>query len=197
MTGTPFPGAAALWMGGFLLWACLIGNCSAQVPVLAGKSWSSLSGPQQQILAPLAAQWPQMDAASRDTWAALAVRYPQLGPTEQQRLKVRMSHWAALTPAERQRVHQGFMAAQRVASTERQHKWDQYQALPSEAKQALQERGAKRLIDTPSVPLKRVAATPVTPQTVAFADPHASRPLAGATRALDAQTLLPRKPSPP
>lgn len=197
MTGTPFPGAAALWMGGFLLWAFLIGNCSAQVPVLAGKSWSSLSGPQQQILAPLAAQWPQMDAASRDTWVALAVRYPQLGPAEQQRLKERMSHWAALTPAERQRVHQGFMAAQRVASTERQHKWDQYQALPSEAKQALQERGAKRLMDAPATPLKLVVATPTTPPTVGFADPRALRPLAGATKALDAQTLLPRKPSPP
>jgi hypothetical protein len=193
LSGNLFLKLAAPLLGGFLLCALLLGSAMAQVPVLAGKAWNSLSRPQQQVLEPLASQWQQMDAASRDTWAALAARYPQLGPVEQQRLQERMAAWAALTPLERQRVHQGFVAAQRHAANERQQKWEQYQALPTEAKQLLQERGARRLADAPLTALTPKPATPV----ATFANPEARKPLSGAPAQLDANTLLPlRTPQP-
>lgn len=55
-----------------------------------------------------------------------------------------MKDWAQLSPAERQRVHQGYQAAQRVSAAERQAKWERYQALSPERRQALQERAAAR-----------------------------------------------------
>lgn len=157
--------------------ACLMLGASAwaQLPGLAGKSWDGLSAAQREVLAPLAGQWAQMDASSRDTWAALALRYPRLEGSEQERLRERMRDWAALSPAERQRVHQGFLAAQRISAAERQAKWAQYQALPAEERQALQERAAQRAHAMPS-PASSSSAP-------------ARRP---GTDRLDAQTLLPR-----
>lgn len=148
---------------------------TAQVPGLAGKSWDGLSAAQRDALAPLAAQWPQMDASSRDTWAALALRYPRLDAGEQERLRERMRDWAALSPAERQRVHQGFLAAQRISAAERQQKWAQYQALPPDERQALQERASRRSRTAPA------------PHGAASAPER--RP---GTERVDAQTLLPR-----
>lgn len=148
----------------------------AQVPGLAGKSWDSLSPSQREVLAPLASQWPQMDASSRDTWALLAQRYPKLDAAEQARLAERMRDWAALSPQERQRVHQGFLAAQRVGAAERQAKWEQYQALSPEQRQALQERAVRR-------------------QTQAAASPASAVRRAGRDE-VDPHTLLPQRKTP-
>lgn len=152
-----------------LLFALLASVAQAQVPGLAGKSWDSLNPAQREVLAPLASQWPQLDASSRDTWALLAQRYPNLEASEQSRLRERMRDWAALSPQERLRVHQGFLAAQRVGAAERQAKWEQYQALSPEQRQALQERAAKRqalAASAPATGVRRSGRDEIDPQTL-------------------------------
>jgi hypothetical protein len=161
----------------------------SQVPVLAGKSWSTLSPAQRELLAPLATQWPQLDAGSQEHWAALSQRYPKLKPDEQQRLRERLSDWAALSPAERQQARQGFTAAQRLAPSDRQQKWERYKALSPEERQALKERRAKRLAaQSPALP----AALPLVPPRPAASVP-AGHPLTRVAPQLDPSTLLPRR----
>jgi Protein of unknown function (DUF3106) len=161
----------------------------AQVPVLAGKSWAALSAHQRQLLAPLEQQWPQMDAAAQDRWVAVAKRYPLLDEAEQQRFRERLAQWAVLSTAERERVHQGYMAAQRIDAAARQEKWQEYKALEPAARQALQDRAARR-----SAQASGHSSQPMS-QTLA-SDHAGSRPLKGASAQLDPNTLLPlRGPS--
>lgn len=165
-------------------------SVSAQVPVLAGKSWEALTPQQRTVLAPLTGQWSQMDASARDTWVALAKRYPEMEANEQQRLRDRMRDWAALSPTERRRVHQGFLAAQRVGPEERQQKWEQYQALAPEQRQALQDRAASKLAvaasTEPAASAAAVDGRPTPPQS----------PRTAPRDRLDPRTLLVRAPAP-
>lgn len=161
---------------------------SGQVPVLAGKPWESLSAEQRSVLAPLAGQWSQMDAGSRDTWAAVARRYPAMDTVEQQRLRERMRDWAALSPAERQRVHDGFVAAQRVSPEQRQLKWEQYQALSAEQRQALQDRAIRRQAEAASAPAPTGSAP--------LRDSQRTVSRAALLQQLDERTLLPRRTAP-
>lgn len=150
--------------------------------VLGGSAWTSLSAQQRQVLAPVQAQWSQLDGDTRDRLALLAARYPGWAPEEQQRLRERLAEWTQLSAAERQRIHLGFQAAQRVNPSDREQKWQRYQALSPEQRQALQERGARRLKEP----------------AVAASAPAERRPALAGVAAVQANTLLPlrgpRKP---
>lgn len=151
----------------------------AMAQVLTGTRWDSLTPAQREALAPLSAQWQAMEPESQDTWAALARRFPTLSQTEQRRLQQRMQQWATLSPTEREAVRRAHEQAQRVPAQDRAAKWERFQALSPDRKQALLERASARR--EPTAP----AAASV-PQ----------RPLASAREHLDAQTLLPRRPAP-
>lgn len=152
---------------------------AAQAQVLTGTRWESLSPPQREALAPLASQWAQLDPASQDTWAALARRYPSLSSAEQQRLRERMQHWAQLSPAEREQARRGHAQAQHLAPEDRAAKWERFQSLPPERKQALLERASARR-ESASAPASAPAKAP-------------ARPLLDTRRQLDERTLLPRR----
>jgi len=49
----------------------------------------------------------------------------------------RMAEWARLTPAERSRARLQFQETKQVPASERQAKWQAYQALPEDQRQAL------------------------------------------------------------
>ena len=149
--------------------AALLSAALLLPPCWAAQDWASLSASQREALAPLASRWAQFDGRDQDTWAQLALRYPRLSAAEQQRLRERMTAWAALSPAERDRVRRAHAQAERLPAEDRQAKWAQYQALPAERKQALQQRAAER----------RSAA--------------ASAPRLAGRQALDDNTLLPRR----
>lgn len=147
----------------------------------AGQSWGQLSPAEREILAPLASQWQSLDPASQETWEAIAKRYPRLSAAEQRRLRERMQQWASLSPSEREQVRRGYAQAQRVPLEDRTAKWERFQSLPPEKKQALLERAEAR----------RQAASSTSP--AASAPLPAKRPLQGAQARLDERTLLPRK----
>lgn len=173
----------------------------APAPLLAAaRPWSSLSAPQREALRPLSAQWSELDAATQEKWLKVAARYPSLAADEQQRLQLRMAEWSLMSPQERLRARIGWQDAKRVTAAERQAKWERYQALPQEERQALQERAAQRRAPatqkpaTPllvqagpgvsTVPLTQLAAKPVAPR---------KRPLD--LKDLDPVTLLPKAPA--
>ena len=56
---------------------------------------------------------------------------------EQVRVQARMADWARMTPTERSRARLQFQEVKQVPASERQAKWEAYQALPEDQKHAL------------------------------------------------------------
>ena len=133
------------------------------VPLAAAKPWSSLSSQQQKALAPLASRWNDLDAAERDHWLALAAQLPTMSAADQARLQDRMQAWARMSPDERRTARQGFAGAQRMSEAERQARWEAYQQLPEDRRQALQARAAQRAASAPAIPPSRPGVTSLQP----------------------------------
>jgi hypothetical protein len=167
-----------------------------------GPTWQSLSPQQRATLAPLQNDWASIDAPRKAKWLDIAARYPKLPADEQQRLQARMSEWARMTPSERARARLNYQEAKQLPQQERHDKWQAYQALPEDKRQALATRssaspqpklppgqkpppelGAKRNI-VPNPSHSGGPSRPVAP-TVVQASP-------GATT-----TLVTRQPAPP
>lgn len=167
-----------------------------------GPSWQALSPQQRTSLAPLQNDWASIDAPRKAKWLDIAARYPKLPPSEQQRLQTRMTEWARMTPSERARARLNYQEVKQLPNQERQDRWQAYQALPEDQRQALATRskggaakspasaakpppelGAKRNI-VPNPSHSGGPTRPVAP-TVVQASP-------GATT-----TLVTRQPTPP
>jgi hypothetical protein len=167
----------------------------------ASRPWESLRADQQSILQALGSQWKQLDATDQEKWLQVAARYPKLQAEEQQRLRARMTEWALLSPAERSKVRIGWQEAQRVGVMERQAKWERYQALSADQKEALKLRASQRQLRSAGSAPERAAAPVIGParagaSTVGPGSRSAQsrlHPLAKAR--VDPQTLLP-KPAP-
>ena len=169
--------------------ACLAtaGLAGAAAPNSAA-AWAQLTPAQKQVLAPLERDWGQIDAPRRAKWLEVASRFPTLPAEERARMQERMAEWARMTPAERSRARLQFQEAKQVPSTERQAKWQAYQALPEAERQALtqsakptakpaasgaspaaagaptgEDAGKKNLVQTTATPRVR-AATPTAQQ---------------------------------
>jgi hypothetical protein len=102
-------------------------------------TWTQLSPQQKQALAPLERDWAQIDPQRRAKWLVVADRLPTLPADERARLQARMHEWARMTPAERSRARLQFQEAQQVSPSDRQAKWQAYQALPEAERQALKQ----------------------------------------------------------
>jgi hypothetical protein len=145
--------AAWVVMAGF----AALATATAQ-PLGNAASWAQLSPAQKEVLAPLQPDWAQIEPPRQQKWLELANRYPKLPASEQQRIRTRMADWSRLSPADRGRARLQFQEAQGVPTEQRQAKWQEYQALSGEQKQALNQQakpgptkvGAKAAIGTPA-----------------------------------------------
>ena len=108
-------------------------------------TWQALSPSQRSALAPLQRDWAGIDADRRAKWLEIAARFPAMPVDEQQRVQERMAAWARLTPAERGRARLSFQEAKQLPKEERQARWEAYQALAPEQREALASRVAPRL----------------------------------------------------
>lgn len=107
-------------------------------------TWTSLTPTQRQLLAPLEADWPHLGPTQRSKWLNATPMLATLPPPELARLHERMRDWAKLTPAERRDARVGFQVAKQVDAEQRQAKWEAYQALTPEQRQALVDKAAAR-----------------------------------------------------
>lgn len=168
-----------------------------------GPSWQSLSPQQRAALAPLQNDWASIDAPRKAKWLDIAARYPKLPPSEQQRLQARMSEWSQMTPSERARARLNYQEVKQLPQQERHDKWEAYQALPQNQRQALANRsdaGARALAPKPASkpPAEAGVKRNIVPNPSHTASP--TRPVApsvvqaspGATT-----TLVTRQPAPP
>lgn len=106
----------------------------------SGPGFASLGRAQQQVLAPLAPYWHTLDASRKEKWLEVARRFPTLPAAEQQRIQDRMAEWSRMTPAERGRARLQFQQARQISPDERPARWEAYQLLPSEEREALARR---------------------------------------------------------
>lgn len=121
----------------FLL-ALLIGATGlawAQAP-----EWEVLTPAQKRALAPLARDWPSIDQSRREKWLEVASRFPSMPADERLRLQDRMAAWARLTPADRARARLQFQEARQLPAEEKAARWQAYQALSEDQRQALAQR---------------------------------------------------------
>jgi hypothetical protein len=113
------------------------------------KNWQLLSPQEKTILAPLASQWPGMNDQVREKWRSVARGYPKLAPDGQARVRERMTGWSNATPTERSEARLRFQNARELPQSDRQQKWQAYQALSPQAKAELAQQ-AQRKQDTAS-----------------------------------------------
>lgn len=123
-----------------------------------GPDWAALSAQQRDVLAPLQRDWSGLNAARKAKWLEVAARFPSMPQAEQDRIRQRMAGWAQLTPAERGNARLSFQESKQLSSEEKQLRWEAYQALPAEERNALANR-AKPAAERAGAP-QRAAAQP-------------------------------------
>jgi hypothetical protein len=99
--------------------------------------WGSLTAQEQSSLTPLAQQWPTMDASARERWLRVAQRLPRMPAADQARVQARMRAWAAMPPQQRGQARLNYERAQDLTPAQRKARWQAYQALSPQQKQAL------------------------------------------------------------
>ncbi|WP_310462102.1 DUF3106 domain-containing protein [Sphaerotilus sp.] len=117
---------------------------SMQVAAQTGPAWAELSAGERQALQPLQSQWSDIDSLRKQKWRDVATRYPGLPAVQQERLRERMVEWASMTPAQRNVARISFEELRKVPATERQTRWEAYQNLPAEQRQALSTQAGNR-----------------------------------------------------
>ncbi len=132
------------------------------LPLAAVPGWSALTLDQKLILAPLQHDWPELGREHRSKWLSVAARLPSLPPEEQARMQERMRDWVRLSPTERRKARTRFQSAKQVGASERQAKWEAYQALPAEKRAELADTAARKQTAAalPSLPKPTLGAQP-------------------------------------
>lgn len=133
-----------------------------------GPSWTSLSRPQKEALAPLQKEWAGIDVNRKSKWLEIASRFPSMPLAERQRVQERMADWSRLTPNERGQARLQFQESRQLTAEDRQARWDAYRALPEEKQREFAHRAQPTRV-TP-VPV----ATPTTSNKSAAGDLKAS-----------------------
>ncbi len=156
----------------------------AQQPPAApptGPTWSELSASERQALQPLQAQWNGIDSQRKQKWRDVAMRYSGLPSVQQSRLRERMVEWATMTSAQRNTARISFEELRKLPATERQTRWDAYQNLPPEQREALVTQASSRPTAASAPQAAAVRKTPAidsvqAKSNIVTASPPATRP---------------------
>jgi len=116
------------------------------VPTLAAPpaTWAGLTLKQRELLAPLERDWAGISESQRSKWLSATPTLATLPAPELTRVHERMRAWAQLSTAERTNARIGFQVAKQVDAEQRQAKWEAYQALSPEKRQALADKAQAR-----------------------------------------------------
>ncbi len=178
-----------------------------------GQPWAALTVSQQQALAPLKTEWPSIDALRKQKWLDVAARMPGMPAADRDRIQQRMTEWVRMSPAERGRARLQFQEARRLPAEQRQERWQAYQALPSDQRQALMatasQNAAKKSPATdkagrpaPRATARSMAAAPeakrnIVPVAPAVPAPKSVAPTVVQSRPGATTSLVTARPTPP
>jgi hypothetical protein len=153
--------------------------------------WAELTPAQQIALKPLLANWNSLSESRKRKWLALSKNFEQLPVAEQVKLQSRMTEWVALSVQQRNQARLNFAKAKDIPATEKQAKWQAYQALSPEEKSKLAvkaatpPKGAAPAVKP--VPPQQLTVVPTSAQSV-----KPGQKIATSAGKIDQKTLLPR-----
>lgn len=127
--------------------ACPVQVSAQLTPITAstaGPTWTELTPSQRQALLPLQAHWSGIDAQRKQKWLDVALRFTGLPEVQQKRLHERMLDWATMSPAQRNAARINFEELRKLPAAERQTRWETYQNLSAEERQALNAQASSR-----------------------------------------------------
>lgn len=107
-------------------------------------TWGGLTPKQQALLAPLERDWAGISDAQRSKWLSATPTLATMSGEEIKRVHDRMRDWAQLSTADRLNARIGFQVARQLTAEQRQARWEAYQALPAEERQALADKALAR-----------------------------------------------------
>jgi hypothetical protein len=160
-----------------------------------GQPFDKLPRAQRDVLAPLKDDWMSLSQERQRKWLEIAARYPRMSAEEQQRLQRRMTDWAQRTPEERHNARLQYREARRLHPDDRRARWEAYQAMTQQQRDALAEEAAPRRQGTgPAAP--RGGALGSSPNAPGRIAPPTVQGAPGATTRLLTEPALPpgRKP---
>ncbi len=124
-------------------------------------TWAALTPKQQALLAPLERDWAGISDAQRSKWLSATPTLATMSGEEIKRVHDRIRDWTAMSPADRLNARIGFQVARQLTAEQRQARWEAYQALPAEERQALADKAlARRQAQAAARPAKTLAAQP-------------------------------------
>ncbi|MEY4909259.1 MAG: hypothetical protein RL260_2977 [Pseudomonadota bacterium] len=145
-----------------------------------GPAWADLSASERRALQPLQNQWLNIDSLRKQKWRDVAARYGDLPAMQQERLRERMVDWASMTPAQRNVARISFEELRKVPATERQTRWEAYQNLPAEQRQALSTQAGNRPVPASAPQAAAARKAPLVDSTQAKSNivtlPESNRP---------------------
>ena len=124
-------------------------------------TWVSLTPSQRAALQPLQREWRNIGSDHKQKWLEIVAQFPLKSADERQRIQTRMTEWAALTPEQRGNARLQFKQAQQLAPSNRQARWEAYQALPEAEKKELAARAAPAAAIAAPAKLRAQAANTV------------------------------------
>lgn len=160
--------------------------------------WKDVPPAQQRALQPLAAVWDPLSETHKRKWLAISANFEKLPAAEQGKLQERMREWVLLSPAQRNQARLNFAETKQLSPTEKQAKWEAYQALSAEEKEKLAGQAVKPRVGASTiikpVPKQKLVTTvidPAKPASAKASTPHEvpATPL----RKVDRNTLLPQQ----
>ncbi|WP_338413108.1 DUF3106 domain-containing protein [uncultured Sphaerotilus sp.] len=148
----------------------------------SGPTWAELSAGERQALQPLQSQWNGIDSLRKQKWRDVANRYASLPAVQQDRLHERMVEWATMSPAQRNAARINFEELRKLPATERQTRWEAYQSLPADARQALLTQAGSRplaasAVQSPAAARKSLASGDTQSKSNIVATPQTVKPL--------------------
>lgn len=100
-------------------------------------TWVSLTPAQKTALQPLSTNWANLTESQKRKWIAVSANFEQFSPKDKETLHSRMTQWAGLSAKQREQARINFAQTKTLTPSDKQAKWETYQALPPETKQAL------------------------------------------------------------
>jgi hypothetical protein len=118
------------------------GGSKPVAPAEKSPTWDSLSSSQRAALQPLEHEWRTIGSDHKQKWLEVVAQFPTKSADERQRIQARMTEWASLTPEQRGAARLQFKQAQQLAPSNRQARWEAYQALSDSERKELAARAA-------------------------------------------------------
>ena len=139
--------------------------------------WQELHPEQKLALQPLAQIWDTLAPGRQLKWLTLAANFKKMNAVDQLKLQSRMHEWASLGMRERDQARIGFAETRQLSDEQKKAKWEAYQALSPQEKQALAQQ------NPPKVGLAAKSTAPVP------ADKKVNMPKAAAPAASSAASV--------